>query len=86
MTKPIRLSRHAEMQLDRRGADEDEIINAVRQSKWENADLGRLQCRKDFPYNNQNWNGKHYKTKQVRPIFIEAPNEIVIVTVYVYYF
>jgi len=32
------------------------------------------------------WNGKHYTTKQVRPIFVEEPHEIVVVTVYVYYF
>ncbi|MCL0033512.1 hypothetical protein M1M99_01700 [Thermodesulfovibrionales bacterium] len=29
---------------------------------------------------------KFYKTKQVRPIFAEEENEIVVVTVYVYYF
>jgi uncharacterized protein YuzE len=32
------------------------------------------------------YNGRHYATKQVRPVFVEEPNEIVVVTVYVYYF
>ena len=32
------------------------------------------------------WNGTHYTTKQVRPIFVDEPDEIVVVTVYVYYF
>jgi hypothetical protein len=27
-----------------------------------------------------------YATKQVRPIFVDEPQEIVVVTVYVYYF
>jgi len=41
--------------------------------------------RKDFPYGKQ-WNGVFYGTKQVRPIFVEEAEEIVVVTVYVYYF
>ena len=45
----------------------------------------RLECRKDFPYERE-WNGKFYKTKQVRPIFVEETDEIVVVTVYSYYF
>jgi hypothetical protein len=40
---------------------------------------------KDFTYG-QEWNGKFYTTKQVRPIFVEEDDEIVVVTVYVYYF
>jgi outer membrane receptor for monomeric catechols len=30
--------------------------------------------------------GKRYSTKQVRPIFVEEADEIVVVTVYVHYF
>lgn len=32
------------------------------------------------------WNRLRYAKKQVRPIFIEEPNQIVVVTVYVYYY
>jgi hypothetical protein len=32
------------------------------------------------------WNGKVYPTKQVRPIFVEEAEEILVATVYVYYF
>jgi hypothetical protein len=39
----------------------------------------------DLPLNAE-WNGKSYSTKQVRPIFVEEADEIVVVTVYVYYF
>ncbi|MBI1977286.1 MAG: hypothetical protein HYS55_00875 [Candidatus Omnitrophica bacterium] len=83
--KPIRLSRHAQAQLAYRGTTKEEVIETVRGAKWEMAELGRLQCRKDFAYN-QVWNGKRYGTKQVCPIFVDEQNEIVIVTVYVYYF
>ena len=85
MPKPIRLSGHAHSQLARRGVSEEEIIEAIRTSPWETAELGRLECRKDFPYGRE-WNGKFYEMKQVRPIFVEEADEIVVVTVYSYYF
>lgn len=44
-----------------------------------------MECRKDYPFDST-WNGRHYATKQVRPIFVEEPDQIVVVTVYVYYF
>ena len=44
-----------------------------------------MECCKDFLYN-QVWNGKQYATKQVRPIFVEEVEEIVVITVYTYYF
>jgi hypothetical protein len=83
--KPIRLSAHAKLQLRFRGTNEGEVTEAIRTQPWQPAELGRLECRKDFPYN-ADWNGKHYATKQVRPIFADEPTEIVVVTVYVYYF
>jgi len=49
------------------------------------AEQGRLECHKDFPHNAE-WNGKRYATKQVRPVFADQPTEVVVVTVYVYYF
>jgi hypothetical protein len=35
---------------------------------------------------NSAWNRQYYATKQVRPIFVEETDQIVVVTVYVYYF
>jgi hypothetical protein len=49
------------------------------------AELGRLDCRKNFPFGAE-WNGHPYATKQVRPVFVDEPNEIVVITVYTYYF
>ena len=43
-----------------------------------------LECRKEFVFNDV-WNSIHYQTKHVRPIFVEELEEIVVVTVYVYY-
>jgi hypothetical protein len=46
--KPIRLSEHAKQQLRFRGATEQQVIEGIRTSTWEPAQLGRLECRKDF--------------------------------------
>ncbi len=83
--KAIRLSGHARQQLESRGASEQDVIESIRTSTWEPAELGRLECRKNFVFNAE-WNGKYYSTRQIRPIFVEEPDEIVVVTVYVYYF
>jgi hypothetical protein len=83
--KPIRLSVHARNQLGYRGGTEAEVAEAIRAAPWVPADSGRSECRMDFGYGRE-WNGRVYATKQVRPIFVEEAAEIVVVTVYVYYF
>ena len=83
--KEIRLSGHARQQLVSRGATEQEVVDSIRTVAWQPAVRDRLECRKNFPFNAQ-WNGVHYASKQVRPIFADEPDEIVVVTVYVYYF
>ena len=82
--KVIFISNHARQQLAFRGAVEQEVVEAIQSADLKPADLGRLECRKDYPYERK-WNGKHYKTKQVLPIFLEEETQIVVVTVYVYY-
>jgi hypothetical protein len=83
--KPIRLSAHARDNAKYRGATEQEVIETIRATQWGPAKGGRLECRKNFTYG-KDWNGKFYATKQVRPIFVEESHEIVVVTVYAYYF
>jgi hypothetical protein len=83
--KPIRLSAHARGYLRTRGFTAAEVEEAIRTSPWQPAELGRLECRKDFPYG-RDWNGKVYATKQVRPVFVDEAAEIVVVTVYTYYY
>jgi hypothetical protein len=83
--KTIRLSGHAKDQLPFRGTTEEEIKEAIETSEWETAELERLECRKDFVFENE-WNKRYYKTKQVRPIFVEEASEIIVITVYTYFF
>ena len=82
--KPIRLSGHARSQLAFRGVTEEEVKETIRSASWSPAESGRFECRKNFPYGKE-WNKNIYKTKQVRPIFVQEENEIVVITVYSYY-
>ena len=83
--KPIRLSKHALSYTAKRGFHAAEVEEAIRTCPWGTAELARLDCRKDFAYG-QEWNGKVYATKQVRPVFVDEQEEIVVITVYAYYF
>jgi hypothetical protein len=82
--KPIRFSAHALGYAKRRGFTVAEVEDAIRTSSWHSANQGRIECRKDFPFG-QLWNGRLYSTKRVRPIFVDNPSEIVVVTVYTYF-
>ena len=71
--------------MTRRGFTVLEVEEAIRTVTWQPAELERLECRKNFAYGKE-WNDRVYTTKQVRPIFVEEASEIVVVTVYTYYF
>jgi hypothetical protein len=71
--------------MNKRGFTIAEVEDAIDTMPWQPTELGRLDCRKDFPYGKE-WNGKVYATKQVRPVFVEEATEVVVVTVYTYYF
>ena len=83
--KSIRLSEHALRYRLTRGFSATEVEEAIRAGGWRSAELGRLECHRDFRYGQQ-WNGKACATKRVRPVFVEETTEIVVVTVYTYYF
>lgn len=68
--KPIRFSKHASGYTASRGFTVAEVEDAIRTSPWGAAELGRLDCRRNFAYGRE-WNGKVYATKQVRPVFID---------------
>ncbi len=83
--KPIRLTKHARQQCVERGTNEAEIIQAIRQGITEPVKKGRLRCRYNFEYNSI-WQNRHYAIKQVAPVIVEEAWEIVVVTVYTFYF
>jgi len=83
--KPIRLTKHAKDQCVERGATEAEVQQAIEQGSREPAKLGRILCRFNFPFG-RSWQGNVYAIKQVAPVIKEEPTEIVVITVYTYYF
>jgi hypothetical protein len=83
--KPIRLTRHAREQCLERGAAESEVCEAIEKGTREIAKLGRFMCRYNFRYDRQ-WQGNDYPIKQVAPVIVEDRNEIVVITVYTFYF
>ena len=83
--KPIRLTKHAREQAAERGATEAEVVEAIRRGSREPAKQGRELCRFNFPFGRQ-WQGNIYAIKQVAPVIKDEANEIVVITVYTFYF
>jgi len=83
--KSVRLTSHALEQMIERGATEEETKKAIAQGAREPAKRGRFIYRLNFQYNAE-WQGKFYAIKQVAPVVAEAQNEIIVVTVYTFYF
>ena len=48
--KPIRLTKHALGYIASRGFTVAEVEESIRTGKWGATELGRLDCRKDFPF------------------------------------
>lgn len=68
-----------------RGFTAEEVEFAIRKNNWIPVTRGRFECSMEFPFDSI-WNGKPYKIKQVRPIFVEEELEIIVVTVYTYFY
>ncbi len=85
MCKPIRLSKHAVIQCRERGVAEIEVIEAINNGFKEPVKKGRQMAKLNFQYNDY-WHDSYYAIKQVAPVFVEEENEIVVITVYSFYF
>ena len=83
--KNVRLTQHALQQCIERGTDSIEVTLAVNHGSREPAKQGRLFCRYNFPFNGL-WQGKYYAIKQVAPVIKVESQEIVVITVYTYFF
>lgn len=83
--KPIRLTKHAQGYFERRGFTVEEVEEAIRSGIWQPAEQGRLECSVEFEFG-KDWNGRRYKRKKVNPVFVEEESEIVVITVYTFYY
>jgi hypothetical protein len=68
-----------------RGATAAEVREAIQKGSREPAQHGREMCRYNFAFN-RSWQGKQYLIKQVAPVVKDEANEIVVITVYTFYF
>jgi len=82
---PIRFTNHAREQARERGANETEIRHAITNGSRQPAKHARVLCRFNFNYD-KDWQGRHYRIKQVAPVIKEKTNETVVITVYTFYF
>jgi hypothetical protein len=84
--KPIIFSRHALLQMGLRGAIRAEVEETIKMAGWEPARRGRYQARKSFAFGQASpVNQQVYLFKTVHAIFAEEQEELVVVTVLVYY-
>jgi len=83
--KHIRLSQHALLQCQERGIHEKEIVDAICNGAPEIVKKGRLMYRYEIKYMRE-WQGRFYATKQIAPVIVEEKDEIVVVTVYTFYY
>lgn len=83
--KIIRFTNHAREQARERGASEAEVRHAIANGSRRPAKHGRELCRYNFPHE-KDWQGRRYRIKQVAPVIKERKNEIVVITVYTFYF
>jgi len=60
------------------------VIGAIRDVPWVRTDRRRYAASKWYPFG-QEHEGSFYAGKDVRPIFVDEPEHVVIVTLYVYF-
>lgn len=68
-----------------RGPTEVEVHETIRHGVREPARRGRFLYRMNFQYDAE-WHGSVYRIKQVATVVAEQATEIVVVTVYTFYF
>lgn len=71
--------------MRRRGAGKEEVKSAISKGEWQEAKMGRLESKINFPYYEE-WNDEFYETKQVNPVFVKEGSIVTVITVYVFYF
>ncbi|MFH0865522.1 MAG: hypothetical protein V1904_04980 [Bacteroidota bacterium] len=80
----IIFSEHSLIQCEERGATKEEVIQAIKEGSKEQVKMKRWIYKMNFQFNNH-WGNKFYAIKQVAPVVKENHN-IIVVTVYTFYF
>ncbi len=84
--KPIVFSKHSQVQMSLRGATEQEVVEVILKGQWLPAKYGRFCSKRRFHFNKPSpITGVIYRFKDVEAIFKEEEDQIVVITVKVYY-
>jgi len=85
-SKPIVISAHARDRMIQRGATASEVERAIRTGPWQQAQGQRWHARLRFAFNAVSpVNQKTYTYKAVDVVFVERRDDILVVTVKVFY-
>lgn len=80
----IQIEPHTLLRANERGASEDEIIETINNGIVFTAKLNRMAKFKVFNFNKFR-NGKFYEQKKLEVFYLIENNEIITITVYVFY-
>jgi hypothetical protein len=83
--KPVVFSTHARQRLRERGTTEEDVRRAIREGQREPAQRGFFLYRLNLQFKRE-WDGRYYAVQQVAPIVAEKSDELVVITVYTFYF
>lgn len=84
--KSIIFSTHSLKRMRLRGATRAEVEDTIQTGTWQPARGNKQQTRKTFNFGQPSpVNRQIYAFKTVHAIFVDEPNQIVVVTVIVYY-
>ena len=83
--KQIVFTVHALQRMKERGTNEEDVREAIRIGEKEPAKGGHFLYRLNLEFKGT-WDGRYYGIQQVAPVVKEEGDEIVVITVYTFYF
>ncbi len=83
--KRIVFTAHALQRMKARGTNEEDVREAIRIGEKEPAKGGRFLYRLNLEFK-RTWDGQYYGVQQVAPVVKDEEDEIVVITVYTFYF
>ena len=70
--------------MQERGVSEGEVVAALNRGTAATASSGRKAKETILPFG-KHWQGRFYEQKKVRVIYVEANDELTVITVYAYF-
>lgn len=83
--KTIVFTAHALQRMQERGTNERDIREAIRIGQKEPAKGERFVYKLNLEFK-RTWDGRYYGIQQVAPVVKEEGDEIIVITVYTFYF